>query len=204
MLYKKAAELAVYTGKQLQPFCEVVNIAGSLRRISGMQGRDRMEVNDIDLVCIPRYTEVVALELFGETKVAQKKTSISFVETIKSIGAITKGSPDGRYMSLIIRGHKVDVFMPDPADYYRQYCIRTGSANYVHWNISKKWNEKGWCGTDQGLRRMEDCRRIISASEKTKWEVVRDDGEKPPAWESEQHFFDWLGVKWIQPHVRSI
>jgi DNA polymerase/3'-5' exonuclease PolX len=196
MRYEYAAKLAVDACNRLQPFCEIIHIAGSLRR--------RLhEIGDIDLICVPRFTEVTALDLFGPT-VATKKISINFVDTIKAMGAITKGSPDGRYMSLNIRGYKVDVFMPAPWDFFRQYCIRTGSAEYVRWNISNKWVQKGWCGTDQGLRRITDCREIASASEKKKWEIVIQDGELPPVWESEEHFFEWLGIKWIHPRFRSI
>lgn len=198
MRYEFAAKLAVNACERLMPFCEgnKIHIAGSLRR--------RLpEISDIDLICVPRYEEVVSFNLFGYSDF-NKKVSINFVDTVKSIGAIMKGSPDGRYMSLNIQGYKVDVFMPQPDDFYRQYCIRTGSADYVHWNIAKAWNKKGWCGTDQGLRRIEDCKEIVSASEKKKWEIVKQEGEKPPAWESEEHFFDWLGVNWIHPRFRKI
>ena len=202
MRYDSAAKIAVNACKKLQPFCEVINIVGSLRRALP-------EISDIDLICVPKYTEDVALNLFGsDGGVVTKRTSISFSETVKNIGTITKGAPDGRYMSIKVIGYnvpvKIDIFMPDPIDYYRQYCIRTGSANFVHWNIAKRWSELGWCGTDQGLRRIEDCREIVSATEKKKWEVVKPDGDRPPAWESEEHFFDWLGVKWIAPRLRTI
>jgi DNA polymerase/3'-5' exonuclease PolX len=203
MRYKQAAKLAVDVCQELNGFCEVINIAGSLRRISGMQGREMMEVKDIDLICVPRYTEAVTLDLFGGNVIAEKKVSVNFSGTLKRLGTITKGTPDGRYMSLIIQGNKVDIFMPQAADYYRQYCIRTGSAQFVEWNISKRWVKNGWCGTDQGLRRIEDCREIVSATEKKRWEVIKE-GDKPPAWQSEEHFFEWLGVKWIAPRLRSI
>ena len=205
LTYKNASKIAIDICHQLNVFCEVINIAGSLRR--GVS-----EIKDIDLICVPRYTEVVQLGIFGDSKfsndhnghIATRKASVNFTDTVKRIGAITKGSPDGRYMSLNVKGHKVDVFMPEAVDYYRQYCIRTGSAKFVHWNIANAWSKKGWCGTDQGLRRIEDCREVASAAEKKKWEIVNSNGEKPPAWESEEHFFEWLGVKWIAPRLRTI
>lgn len=203
MRYEHAAKIAVSACKQLQQFCEVIHIVGSLRRISGMRGRETMEIKDIDIMCVPRFTEVVSFELFGET-VAKKKISINFVDTIKSIGKIEKGSPDGRYMSLNVKGAKVDVFMPDPVDYYRQYCIRTGSAEYIRWNIADAWVKRGWCGTDQGLRRITDCREVFSVTDKKKWQIVNPNGEQPPAWESEEHFFKWLGLEWIHPRFRTI
>jgi DNA polymerase/3'-5' exonuclease PolX len=203
MRYQQAAKLAIGVCEQLQPFCEVINIAGSLRRVSGMRGRDTMEIKDIDLVCVPRFTEVVALELFGES-VPTKKISINFIDTIKSVGKIEKGSPDGRYMSLNVRGNKVDLFMPQPWDYYRVYCIRTGSSEYVRWNIATAWLKIGWCGTDQGLRRITDCREVVSATDKKKWEIVNKNGDRPPAWESEEQFYKWLGLEWIHPRFRSI
>jgi DNA polymerase/3'-5' exonuclease PolX len=204
MRYDFAVKIAVDACKRLSPFCEVINIVGSLRRVSGMNNRDTLDIKDIDLICVPRYTEIVALDLFNTTVVADKKISINFVDTVKSIGTIMKGKPDGRYLSLKVKGYKVDIFMPNPVDYWRQYCIRTGSANYVHWNIASKWVALGWCGTDQGLRRITDCWEIPSASGKSRWEIVNTEGERPPAWESEQLFFEWLGVKWIPPRLRTI
>jgi DNA polymerase/3'-5' exonuclease PolX len=207
MRYEIAAKMAVDACKRLQPFCEVINIAGSLRRVSGMANRNAIDIKDIDLICVPRFTEVVALDLFGTAVVPEKKVSINFSDTIKTLGTITKGQPDGRYMSLVVRGHKLDIFMPDPVDYYRQYCIRTGSADYVHYTIAKAWNALGWCGTDQGLRRIKDCRQKISAAtvrSSVKWEIVNQDGERPAAWQSEEHFFDWLGVDWIAPRFRTV
>jgi DNA polymerase/3'-5' exonuclease PolX len=196
MRYEHAAKIAVDTCKQLQAFCEVIHIAGSLRR--------RLhEIKDIDIICVPRFTEVVALQLFGDT-IPTKKISINFVDTIKSIGVIQKGSPEGRYMSLLVRGCKVDIFMPDPADFYRMYCIRTGSAEYIRWNIAAAWVKLGWCGTDHGLRRITDCREVVSATEKKKWEILKPDGSRPPAWESEEHFYKWLGLEWIHPRFRSL
>lgn len=199
MLYRYAAQLAVNTCNELQQFCEVINIAGSLRR--GLS-----EISDIDLICVPRYTEVVALELFGSA-VPTKRVSVNFVDTIKKIGTITNGSPEGRYMSLNVKGNKVDIFMPNPVDFYRQLCIRTGSADYVHYNIASTWSKKGWCGTDQGLRMIKDCREKISVAatrNSIKWEVINPDATLPPAWESEEHFYDWLGVTWIHPRQRRV
>lgn len=168
MRYEFAAKLAVDACKRLQPFCEVIHIAGSLRR--------RLpEIKDIDLICVPRYTEVVAMGLFGPA-ITSKKISINFVDTIKSIGAITKGQPDGRYMSLNVRGRKVDIFMPAPTDFYRQYCIRTGPAEYIKWNIANTWVKNGWCGTDHGLRRITDCREVVSLTDKKKM------GDNRPGW----------------------
>lgn len=196
MRYEQAAKIAVDACNQLKSFCEVIHIAGSLRRRLS-------EIKDIDIICVPRYTEVVSLELFGQAT-PTKKISINFVDTIKSLGTISKGQPDGRYMSLNVRGAKVDIFMPDPVDFYRQYCIRTGSAEYVKWNIAATWVKNGWCGTDHGLRRITDCREVVSATDKKKWEVVNPNGERPPIWESEKHFFDFLEVPYIQPHLRTI
>lgn len=215
MRYDFAAKLAVGACKSLAPFCETIHIAGSLRRVSGMNNRNNIDIKDIDLICVPRFTEVVQLGLFnppfkdsemGDSVkyAATREISINFTETIKSIGQITKGKTDGRYMSLNVKGYKVDVFMPDPVDFFRQYCIRTGSVEYVRWNIAGRWSKLGWCGTDHGLRRITDCLEIPSATGKNRWEIINQDGERPPAWESEEHFFEWLGIKWIHPRVRTI
>ena len=64
----------------------------------------------------------------------------------------------GKYMQIKLRENIIlDLFMPDDFDYYRQYAIRTGSADYAAKIIATGWKKKGWCGSDKGLRKISDC-----------------------------------------------
>lgn len=191
--YKLAREVAIETGEAIKPFCEVVNIAGSVRR-------KKSECKDIELLCVPWSTLSSTKDLFGN-QISKVIISDNFIKAINTLGSIVKGKPDGRYMQIRLkRGIILDLFMPERLDYYRQYAIRTGSADYVRCSIATRWKKLGWCGTEYGLRRIEDC--FMKSNHE--WEVVIHDGEKPPVWESEQHFFDWLQLPWIMPPQRKI
>lgn len=197
MRYNQAKDLAISLGERLKPFTSRINIAGSVRR-------QKFEVKDIELICLPRYMELVSADLFG-AQITEKVISENFVATVKALGKVIKGKPDGRYMQIELRERiNLDLFMPEPDDYYRQYAIRTGSADYAARTIAAAWKKKGWCGSDQGLRLIADCIEHKQTDGKSKWECVTPSAEKPPIWESEQHFFDWLGIDWIMPKLRTI
>lgn len=194
----KAEEVAEYVVDRIKNYCDVIYPAGSIRR-------QYYEVKDIDLVLVPRYIDMSFVDLFG-VKVVTKEVSTNFIGALKSVGKISKGQPDGRYLQLNLepryKGMRVDIFMPQPVDFYRMLTIRTGSQLYINNHVGPAWKRLGWCGTDQGLRRQDDCRLVESSSGK-RWEVHRHNGEKPPAWESEKHFFDWLHIPYIQPPQRN-
>lgn len=202
MRYDKARQLAIEAGKKLKPFCEKLHIAGSIRRFSGSPHHQTSEVKDIELICIPRYIDKSMIDLFGgSTKT--KVISENFIAAVKSLGKSTKGSPDGRYMQIDHRGIKIDLFLPEPVDFYRQYCIRTGSTGYIQHVITPQWVRLGWCGTDQGLRRISDCKETTGMSSKKTWTIVNLNAERPPVWESEEHFISWLKLPYLYPHNRS-
>ena len=94
----------------------------------------------------------------------------------------------------------LDLFMPESRDYYRQYAIRTGSADYSFKVLAAGWRRKGWCGTPDGLRRVRDCKEV----KKSVWKCINPQAELPPVWQSEHEFFDWIGVRWIKPSLRNV
>lgn len=93
----------------------------------------------------------------------------------------------------------LDLFTPAEFDYFRMYAMRTGSAAYSAKVIAPGWKKIGWCGRDKGLRMKSDCRYNKSSK---KWKCVNKKAELPPAWRSEEEFFEWIRVKWIQPEQR--
>lgn len=196
MRLNDAKDLAIKVGTRLQPFCTRLNIAGSIRR-------QKYEVKDIELICLPRYIDGTQEDLFGDV-ITEKTISKNFVEIVKSLGKVVKGKPDGRYMQIqLLQRINLDLFMPDPDDYFRQYAIRTGSADYAARTIASAWKRKGWCGSDKGLRLMKDCVEHKQVDGKSKWICINDQAEKPPVWQSETEFFEWLEVPWIMPKLRT-
>lgn len=200
MDYRTASNLAVAICKKLQPHCvpERLKIAGSIRR-------KKAEVKDIEVVALPQLLTHTDSDLFGGGT-SYLYTSPGFIEAANAFGVVLKGKATGRYMQIELpEGINLDLFMPEPADFFRQYCIRTGSAQYAQLVIATAWNKKGWCGVSGlGLRRIADCKGTKGADGKTTWKVVRPDAELPPAWTSEEHFYQWLGVQWIKPEQRNM
>jgi hypothetical protein len=183
---KKLADSLVF---QLEDYCEKIYVAGSIRRL-------KPEVKDIELVVLPKKFSPTDFSLFGG--VAQPaQVSPAFRRTVESFGNVIKGKPDGKYMQIEMPRIVLDLFMPSRVDFYRQFAIRTGSADYSARVIAGGWKRKGWCGTPDGLRLITDCEEKNST-----WKCVNPNPQLPPVWESEREFFDWLEVKWVAPEKR--
>ncbi|GAB2574150.1 hypothetical protein [Spirosoma areae] len=188
----KARRLAEGLVARLEDFCDRIHIAGSIRRL-------KPEVKDIEIVCQPKTWQTGSTGLFDTpTTPVVIPAFRREVEGVGGIGEVLKGKADGRYMQILLpSGIKLDLFMPSAHDYYRQLAIRTGSAEYSAQTIAVGWKKKGWCGTADGLRRIADCEETKSG-----WKVINPNAELPPYWKSEEEFFAWLGIKWIEPKNR--
>lgn len=198
-----AKKIAVDICYTLQPFCDRINIAGSIRR-------EKWEVKDIEIICQPKRVPAGQVDIF--TNVATKKqVHPGFANAFKKIGKIVKGKPDGRQMQVEVlnlyggvRMIMVDIFMPQDHDYFRHYAMRTGSAEYTRNNIANTWIRKGWVGTEDGLRLEIQCVGSKTPEGKVKWKCITNDPTLPPVWQSEKEFFEWLGVNYIHPKYRTI
>lgn len=175
----------------LQPYCDIIHIAGSIRR-------EKRAVKDIEIVCLPK-SEEVQINLL-ETKLMRVKGFHAALQIM--IESHVKGNSEGRYMQVVLKGgYTLDLFMPQRSDYYRQLAIRTGSADYSNLVIAHAWKRLGWCGTHDGLRLQSECQK----NEKTKnWKCTAATPTLPPVWSSEQEFFTWLGVNYVHPSLREV
>jgi DNA polymerase/3'-5' exonuclease PolX len=192
----EAQRLANRIVELLAPHCDTIDIAGSIRR-------ERPLVKDVEVVAIPRKVFIEQPgKLFNETPTYGIPIAIS--NTIDQMATkIVKGNITGRYMQIELKGGAMlDLFLPEPKDYYRQLAIRTGSSVYAHKAIANAWLKLGWCGSDMGLRKTKDCLRT-ETSGKVKWQCLNPDGELPPMWLSEQEFFDWLKLPYLPPQQRE-
>jgi len=198
------ADIIANTMKEsLQPHCEIINVAGSVRRRVP-------EVKDIELVLIPKRTIHEIKNLFGEVIRKEVIVDPMFEKTIRNTGRVLKGQFSGRYIKLEVVHNiesiehriNVDIFMPQLHDYWRIFTIRTGSSDFVKRFISGVWRRRGWVGTDDGLRLAKECYQTGEYS----WAVKKDlaNPKLPPAWQSEQDFFRWLGVQYFIPEHRNI
>lgn len=192
--YAYAKKMADRVVELLEPHCEVIHIAGSIRR-------QKEFAKDIEIVCIPKNVFEVT-DLFGG---GVWKVCPEFIKVIEDIKVeIVKGNFGGRYMQVILKGGiKLDLFMPEKDDYYRQLVVRTGPAEFSAKEIAARWSSLGWAGTDKGLRRKSDCSARRNGEGKiVSWIIVNQDGEKPPPWPSEESFFEWLGIRYVEPRYR--
>lgn len=197
----KAHKAAEYIASLLRPHCHRLHIAGSIRRI-------RPEVKDIEIVCQPKMQRLSDLFGWDEGTYPDK-------DFIKALGSIThetiSGDVSGRMMKIktnsrLCPGIQLDLFMPQPEDYFRIYAIRTGSAEYARHVIAAGWNKKGWAGVrGLGLRKISECNVKTDAAGKKTYTIKEDVimPSVPPAWESEGEFFSWLGLGYIDPQERE-
>lgn len=202
-----ASKCANYILELLKPHCEHnrIHIAGSIRRI-------KPEVKDIEIVCIPKK-QIISRGLFGEE---EYEVCTAFINALAAITHETfKGIIGGRYMQIITNskncpGIRLDLFMPQPEDYFRMYAIRTGSWEYSKDIIATAWKKKGWVGVSNiGLRKISECDfKTDAAGKKTYFlkepQTINYKPQTPPVWTSEAEFFTWLGLEYIDPEHREL
>jgi DNA polymerase/3'-5' exonuclease PolX len=225
-LYVPAAHVAAYIFRLLQPHCERIHLAGSIRRM-------KMLVKDIEIVCIPKREPIPSTPTLFDiedcslspsgggsastkndsTKRGGANTQVSkdFIEALMTITKQTiKGNADGKYMqiettSTTCPGIMLDLFMPDADDYYRQYAIRTGSKDYAHHVIAAAWSRKGWTGINGVLYKKSECDCKETNGKKIyNLKSTTSNPTRPPVWNSEGEFFTWLGLPYIDPEQREI
>lgn len=192
--YRYAKKIADRVYELLQPHCEVINIAGSI-------SRGKLFVKDVEIVCIPKKV-FIKNDLFGG---GDHVVCPEFPKVINLMQeSIVKGTPQGRYMQIVLKGGiKLDLFMPEPDDYYRQLTIRTGPSEFSHKIIANRWASLGWVGTSQGLRKKKDCiPKHDPAGKVISWTCKSLSAQKPPVWINEKDFFEWLGIHWVEPKHR--
>jgi DNA polymerase/3'-5' exonuclease PolX len=139
MLLSEAKAIAEEVKAQIADACESVVIAGSIRR-------EKAEVGDIELVIVPRYSEVnlVRVDLFTEKEVRfnllerrlhQLANDGTIVERHKENGSRIAwlGKDESRYIAATYQGRiGIDFFMvlPDRMDWYGwTLLLRTGPAD---------------------------------------------------------------------------
>jgi len=204
IILDKARNIAINTATKLAPYCDRLDIAGSVRRC-------KFEVHDIEIVCQPKKVSVEIPNLF-ETRTVGKVTSPEFIKSLKSLGKIVKGNPEGgRFVQLLVPNTlggpkiiQIDIFMPQQHDYYRMFAIRTGSAAYSQSTIASAWVKAGWCGTSKGLRLEKECKPHRSSEGKIIWTCIATSPTLPPEWKSEAEFFMWLNIPHIHPKLRTV
>lgn len=123
-----AAEVAEEIVHTLEPFCERIKIAGSIRR-------EKSEVGDIEVLMIPRY-ESRRVSLFGDKdfdiaaeKINQMLTAGVLAKRPNVRGHFAWG-PLNKLAIHTASGIGVDFFTTTAAHWYVSLVIRTGPAEF--------------------------------------------------------------------------
>lgn len=128
MKLQEAKEIAEKLVEQLRPYCERIQIAGSIRRC-------KPEVKDIEIVCIP-------IERNGSR-------CDGFVQVLEAMQSVKGSAKTGKYTQRITpEGIKLDLFTARKENWGFILSQRTGSADYSHHVLAKGWVKKGYRSVD--------------------------------------------------------
>jgi len=172
----KAKVIADRFMKLIDPVCLMSSVAGSVRR-------EVPFVHDVEFVAVPGD------EFSFET---------IFPEGYP--GLVTNG-PRLKKFKYPESNINIELYVTQKHDYGRILAIRTGSSAYSHSKLAITWNRLGWCGTVDGLRRKKECDHKGST-----WKIKPEfklNPTKPPDFESEEAFFEFLEIPWEHPVKRS-
>lgn len=190
MNIQDAKRIAEHLIDVMRPFCERIEIAGSIRR-------GKQDVKDIKIVAVPRWTEwpqrnhlhdwAVMIGADGErlsdafprpirwAKPNTKKGAPLVLDwPVKEAGKYWRAQIDERIM--------LDLFLATPGNWGLIFLIRTGSAEF-----------------SQGV--------MTYAKQRTRYHVkdgaLRDGSEKALPTGEEREVFRLLGLDWREPHERT-
>lgn len=158
----------------LQPACERIEIAGSLRR-------RKAEVGDIEIIAAPKLT----LNLLGEP------SNSTEVDALLSRWPVTLLKNGAKYKQFTLQGtsgqeYQVDLFLqPDPATWGVNFLLRTGSDDFAHRWVTPKLHG-GY---------MPDGFSVKDAR------VWRQGAPLPTP--EEEDVFDLWGMQWVAPQARA-
>ena len=149
MKLEEAYQIAEKIKKQLEPYCDRIAIAGSLRR-------EKTDVKDIEIVAIPNDRFQLGL----------------IVNKWKKI----RGEVGGKYLQRELPERiNLDLFFANEKNWGYIFAIRTGSAEYSHKVLAIGWLKAGYKGVDGILtknkqeievREEEDLFKLIGVEEK--------------------------------------
>ncbi|MFH1365915.1 MAG: hypothetical protein ABIG99_00780 [Patescibacteria group bacterium] len=122
--YVEAYEVALGVLEELRPYCERIEIAGSLRR-------KKTEVGDIEIVAIPKPYDI-GLFQNGIALVVNQWQKV-------------KGELPCKYSQRILSsGIKLDIFFAEEANWGLVFALRTGSADFSHKILANGWVRNGF------------------------------------------------------------
>jgi len=119
---ERAREIAIDLVNELRPYCERIEIAGSVRR-------GKAEVGDIEICAIPKDK----VDMFGAGTGEHQLDEVDW----HKYGKVIKNGH--KYKQIELPAINLDLFIVTfPAQWGVQFIIRTGSADYSHRFVTPK------------------------------------------------------------------
>lgn len=126
--YKEAHKIALDVLEQLRPFCERIEIGGSIRR-------KKSEVGDIEIIAVAKPYEIGLFQSGIASVINQWKR--------------VKGELPCKYTQRILpSGIKLDIFFTTEENWGLTFALRTGSADYSHYVLANGWVRNGFKSID--------------------------------------------------------
>lgn len=169
--YADAYALAKMLQDELAPYCERIIIAGSIRR-------RKAEIGDIEIVLRPKIVPV--LDMFGEPT-GQYESDLDV-----ALAGFTVIKGGDRYKQVMWQGMQADLFICTPETWGCVATIRTGSADFTRWLVTKK-RQGGACPEHLSFK---DGRLLWNGGI-----GILDTSE-------EENVFHHLGIDWVAPEER--
>ena len=130
MNYAEALHIAEKLKADLAPYCERIEIAGSVRR------KKPENIKDIEIICIPKMF-VRERTLMGDDVLGSCLDVAIATILIREWGAkcIKNG---GKYKQVELPWSKLDLFITTPECWGVIFAIRTGPADYSKWLVTSQ------------------------------------------------------------------
>lgn len=187
----KAERKALGVVGRLRPYCETVQIAGSIRR-------QRPEPKDIEIVCTPAYDES---GLWGHEPRSKVPRGVSMLLRHDPHGELVKDGDS--FKQLILReppAMVLDLFIVNPRWFGYQFAIRTGPATFSQRLVTNRsrgglLHDAAWCQDGKVWVRRDS--ELCPADA----EPGQTFGVEYPT-PSERDFFQLIEGGWVDPEKR--
>jgi DNA polymerase/3'-5' exonuclease PolX len=182
MQHKQAQDIAERLVSLLEPGCELITIAGSLRR-------EKPEVKDIEIVAVPSMRPVDSVDLFGTPEGKEVNELDERINELVRIGQlhfdpIVKRNGE-RYKRFMVSGIVLDLFIADNSNYGNTLAIRTGNADFSRLLVTPRRSGGLMPGN-------------LKQADGYLW-----DGNNIVECPSEEAYFEALSIRWVEPMVRT-
>jgi DNA polymerase/3'-5' exonuclease PolX len=207
MELKQAEQIAEKYLNLFKPYCERIEIAGSVRR-------KKSQPDDVELVCVPK-TECQDESNLFETVLNEGIRQKEFIQLVNSFPRV-KGNGEGKYARLILpdkeAGHPLppsgtppwqgesiclDLFITTPEQWGVIFMIRTGSSRFSTRMVTEI-KSKGFYVKDGWLWKNNPTPTPFGDSP---WQGENSCNERIECKE-ERDFFEITKQPWVDPEMR--